>query len=406
MAASDLTKTAFIFKTTYSNRKVPETLKRKHPLWSRLSKSEDWTGKNDFRYAIMDSDPQGIGGTMTGAQTNNVKGPQGDQFSAVRRKRLGQGSIDGEAIAAATDDNGSLMRLVKTNVDGHLNEHTDTLAHALFRDGSGARGRVSAVPVGNAIILTQQTDMRWFKRGMILIASANATGSSPRNSGATMEVTKVDYGTKTVTVNALVVGTTTNDYLFRNSEESNVSPAMDGLQSIIPATAGTFRGVDCTQDRERYAGWYIDDPNTSVVENVGELIVRISSYGVAEGEMLVVLNPLKAWAIAKQQQAKVCYNGGSAGKTLLGFKTFEFQTPMGSAMCLPDPDCDITDGWVLTPSTLEIKGRYAMPHVIMDDDNKFLRAGTEDAIEYRTRSMGNLICYAPVLNGRFKLNAT
>lgn len=405
MAASDLTKTAFIFKTTYSKRKVPETLKRKHPLWMRLSKSEDWTGANDFKYAIMDSDPQGIGGTMAGAQSNNVKGPLGEQFAAVRRKRLGEGSIDGEAMAAATDDNGSLMRLVKTNVDGHLNEHTDTLAHALFRDGTGSRGVVSAVPIGNAFILTKQTDIRWFKRGMTLIASPNANGSTPRDGGATMEVTAVDYGSSTVTVDALVTGTTTSDYLFRDTEESTTSAPMDGLQSLFPATATTFRGVNCALDRERYAGWYINDPNTSVEENVGELIVRINSYGVSEGEMLVVMNPLKAWEIAKKQQAKVIYNGGSAGKTLIGFKTFEIQTPMGSAMCLPDPDCDITDGFVLTPSTLEIKGRYAMPHIVMDDDNKFLRAGTEDAIEYRSRSMGNLICYAPVLNGRFRLNA-
>jgi hypothetical protein len=405
MAASDLTKTAFIFKTTYANRKVPDTLKRRHPWWSRIYKSTDWTGANDFRYAVMDADAQGIGGTMAGAQSNNVSGPKGNQFSAARRKRFGEGSIDGEARAAAEDDNGSLMRLVKTNVDGHLNEHEDTLAHALFRDGTGARGQVNAVPVGNAIILTKQTDVRWFKRGMTLISSPNANGSTPRNGGATMEVTKVSYADSTITVDSLVTGTTTSDYLFRDTEESATSAPMDGMQSIIPATAGTFRSVDCTVDRERYAGWYLNDPNTSTEENVGELISRINSYGVAESDMLVILNPFKAWEIAKKQQAKVVYDGGSAGKTLIGFKAFEFQTPMGSAMCLPDPDCDITDGWVVVPNTWEYKGLKPAPHIIMDDDNKFLRAGDEDAIEYRSRSMGNLICYCPAVNGRFRLNA-
>lgn len=407
MAASDLTKTAFIFKRTYSKRKVPETLKRKHPLWMRLYKSTDWEGDDDFRYAVMDSDPQGISGTFAKAVTNNISGPKGNQFQAVRRDRYGYGTINGKALRAARSDNGSLMRLVKTNVDGHLNEHQDTLGHALYRDGTGSRGIVSATSgtSPSIITLTRQDDVRWFKRGMRLIASANANGSSPRNSGAVMEVTKVDYGNSQITVDTLATGTVANDFLFRDGEESNTSAPMDGFQSLIPATAGTFRGVDCTVDRERYAGWYLNSPSDSVEDNTGELITRIASYGVAESDMLLVLHPKKAWDVAKRQQAKVVYDGGG-NKALIGFKTFEVITPMGSVTCLPDPDCDITDGLVLTPDSLEIKAMDDAPHIYMDDDKEFLRVNNEDAIEYRSRSFVNLIMYAPVLNGRFKLNAT
>ena len=408
MAASDLTKTAFIFKRTYSKRKVPETLKRRHPLWMRLYKSTDWEGDDDFRYAVMDADPQGISGTFAKAQTNNISGPKGNQFQAVRRDRYGYGTINGKALRAARSDNGSLMRLVKTNVDGHINEHQDTLAHALYRDGTGSRGRVSGTPSGSSpsvITLQVQDDVRWFKRGMRLISSANANGSSPRNSGAIMEVTKVNYTAGTITVDTLATGTVNDDYLFRDGEESNTSPAADGLSALIPATAGTFRGVDCTIDRERYAGWYLNTPSDSVEDNAGELITRISSYGVSESQMLLVVNPRKAWDVAKRQQAKVTYDGGG-NKALIGFKTFEVITPMGSVTCLPDPDCPITDGYVLTPDSIEIKCMDDAPHIYMDDEMEFLRVNNEDAIEYRSRSFWNTIMYAPVLNGRFTLNAT
>jgi len=408
-AAHDLTKTAFIFKRTYAKRDVSEDLKRRHPLMRLIYGSQDWTGANDFRYAVMDANPQGVAGTFAKAQANNTGvsaggGFKGEQFSAVRRKRFGFATLDGEAMAAAEDDNGALMRLIGTAVDGHLTEHEDTLAHGLFRDGTGVRGIVSAVST-TLITLTRQDDVRWFKRGMMILGSASTSGSSPRNSGMAVEVTKVDYANSQITTSSAISSLAAADYLFRNGEDATSGTVpMDGLQSIIPATAGTFRGVDCTVDRERYAGWYINDPTSGVVANTTEMLVRMSSYIGTDIDRLLVLHPRKANEVCMQQQAKVTYDGGG-NQALIGFKTFKVMTPVGEVTCLPDPDCDITDGWVLFPKSWELKGLKKVPHLITDDDKKMLRVTDDDAVEFRSRSMCNAICYAPVLNGRFRLNA-
>lgn len=405
MGASDLVKTLFLFKKTYSSRPLPETLKRVHPWLMKIKKSFDWTGENDFRYPVKDANPQGIGGTYTGAVANNTDGSQGNQFIAARRKRYGKGTIDGEALRASRNDNGAFVRLVTHEVDGHLAEHTDTLAHGLFRDGSGMRGQVSAV-AGNLITLTRQDDVRWFKRTMKLISSTSATGVAPR--AGTMKVTKVDYGNSQITVDTIVVGTAPNDFLFRNTEQADTAsggaPAMDGMQSIIPQTPGTFRSVDQTVDRERYAGWFINDPNTSLEDNAAELITRINSYGGVSDNMLLVCSPRQALVVCKRQNAKVEFDGGG-DEAYVGFGTFRVLTPMGMIRCMPDADCPVTDFFVVTPESWELKCLDQPPHIIMDDENRVLRDSAEDSLEYRSRSMVNLICYAPVLNGRGLLNA-
>lgn len=404
MGASDITKTLYLFKKTYTNRKLPDSLKRVHPWLMKLNKTYEWTGENDFRYPVKDANPQGIGGTFTGAVANNTDGSQGNQFIAARRKRYGKGTIDGEALRASRNDNGAFVRLVTHEVDGHLDEHTDTLGHGLFRDGSGARGQVSAV-AGNLITLTRQEDVRWFKRTMKLIASTSAVGASPR--AGTMKVTKVDYGNSQITVDSIVAGTAANDFLFRNTEQSDTasggSPAMEGMQSILPQTAGTFRSVDCTVDRERYAGWFLNDPNTSLEDNAAELITRINSYGGAAANALIIAHPRQCLVVCKRQNAKITFDGGG-DEAYIGFGTFMIATPMGVMRVMPDADCVISDMYVVMPETWELKALDQLPHIIMDDDNRVLRDSGEDSIEYRSRSMCNLICYEPRLNGRALLN--
>jgi hypothetical protein len=60
-----------------------------------------------------------------------------------------------------------------------------------------------------------------------------------------------------------------------------------------------------------------------------------------------------------------------------------------------------TLGYVLTKSTWYLKSLKAMPHIIMDDGIRSLRQTSDDGVEIRCRSMGDLICTEPGANAVF-----
>jgi hypothetical protein len=408
MSASDLTKTEFAFKITYS-RFMKEAVARRRPTWDLLKKTYDWTGLNDFRYPVMIANPQGVGGTFSGAKNNATHGSTGDQFTAGRRSRFGYGTIDSEALRASRNDNGAFFRLADRELRGTLAEHEDTLDHSLFRNATGARGRIAAsggVPGGGVIVLANRYDLRWIKVNMTLIGSPNANGSSPRVGD--MIVQKVNFQDGEIVVDATAASLANNDYLFRKSEDANTSAPPDGFQSVIPLAAdlGTFRGVDQTVDRERYAGWCIEDPDTNPEDNVAELITQMGAYdNFSNRNMLVVMHPVQAQRVCKRANGKRIYIDTKGKPAQIGFGAWEIETPMGAATLLPDGGCVLTDGWVLTPSSWEIKALDALPHLNDEDGNMTLRQSDGAGVEYRTQSFSNLICYEPYQNGRFTMNS-
>src|SRR5690606_37988352 len=112
----------------------------------------------------------------------------------------------------------------------------------------------------NTITLTEADDVRNFKIGMTLIASANADGSTPRTGSAVVTAVDEDTGTVTVDSAAGITSFANSDYLFRKGDPGT---CVDGLEVMFPLTAPTtgdsFRGVDRSVDVRRLAGCRVND---------------------------------------------------------------------------------------------------------------------------------------------------
>lgn len=404
MAASTLSNVAYIYKKKYSGDRPADLAMRDHPLANMIKKEGGFSGlAAGHAYAVRYGNPQGLSGTFTTAQSNAASS-KGVQFLATRVKKYGVITLDGEALTAAEDNQGAFLDLVSQETDGILEEHGDDLSFQLYRDGNPGRG-VRSSESTDVTTLTIADDARNFKVGMVVGASPNADGSSPRV--GTTAITSVDEDGGTIGLDTSAITSYANsDTLFRAGDTGTL---VDGLAAILPLTAPSsgesFRSVDRSVDARRLAGVRVNDTGTVIEENAGLVCVKIAqtSKRPGRGKGVLMLNPINFWAVSRRLNAKVEYDGGGV-KATYGFEGFDISTPAGTIRAISDPDCPTNRGYVLDLSSWYWKTLKNWVHIISDDkQGPMLRVYNEDSIEARTRSMGNVCCKSPGSNGVFAI---
>lgn len=393
---SNLTTAAFVYKKVYAAGVPADIALREHPLLAALAKKGGFNGV-DFNYSVQYGNPQGISGTFADAQSGESS-QKGVQFAAQRKKKYGIGVIDGESMAASMGNEGAFVELVTNSFDSTLSEHGDSLGFEIYRDGNGIRGQRASIST-NTVTLVVADDARNFKVGMTVGASPNADGSSARTGNTTVAAVDEDAGTVTLTSAAAITSFANSDYLFRKGDPTT---CIEGLEAINPLTAPSatlFRGVDRTADVRRLSGVRVNDTAATILENAGLVAVKISQVGKRAD--CCYLNPIRFWQVARELNAKVEYDGG--GTADYAFQYIVVHTPAGTIKVYSDPDCPTNRGRVLNMASNYIKHLMEFPHVIEDDGNPQLRSSTADSVEFRTRSMANLIQTIPGANGVFAI---
>ena len=396
MAASTIANLQWLYKRVYAD-KVGDSAMRKHLLFNKLRKEGGFTGEAFF-YPIRTTNPQGIASTFASAQAA-VSGSKGYQLQASRKKKYGYITLDGEAMAAASNDAGAFKRLVTTETDGVLEEFVDSLAFDAFRDGNGVRGVRGSIS-SNTITLATRDDARNFKINMALASGPNADGSSLNTHTGTITVTGVDEDLGTVTVSSAANMGSFADahYLFRLGDTGGV--CMEGLAAHFPLTTpgggDSFRGINRSVAPHQLAGSRVDDSTLSVEEVIRLLATKISQRGKKAD--MAVMNPIKFEEMVRRTNAKTIYDGGGDSATI-GFENIKIATAAGTVSVFPDADCPTNRTYVLNTSTLYIKHLQGLPHLVDDDGKVNLRLAAEDSIEARVRAWSNMICTDPAANG-------
>ena len=412
--ASDTSTATYIYKRKYHDGKPANSAVRFHPTLQLIKKSGKFEGHDangTYYYVMKSSNPQGVSGSFTEAQetsdgtnTGADGASSGLQFGASDVVKYGVIRLDGRSLNKARSKAGAFVNLVSWETEGIINEMGNTLAFELFRDGNGDRGRRSSIS-SDTVTLTTADDARNFDVGMVVIASANEDGSSPRTGHAVVTKVNLSAGTITLDDESDITSFADNDYLFRIGDPGT---CVDGFESLLPLaspSAGeSHRGVDRSAYPEKYAGSRIDDTSTPIEENAGLVAVNIAS--VAKGRAThLVLNPVKFWEVCRRLNAKVEYQGGG-GKAGYGFEGFMIHTPAGSLMAISDPDCPPSRGYVLNMSDFEWLHIPGAPwiHPIKDDKGgMFLRVYNADAIEGRLRSDGQMFMWDGACSGVFSI---
>lgn len=398
MAGSDLTTAQFIYKKNYSDRQVRDLTTRDHVWYAMMTMIGGFTGLT-FDYTIRSGNPQGIGGTLAGAQAG-ASSSKGLQFSAARKAKFSVITLDGEAIAASGDNKGAFYDLVTMETDNVLVEHGDALAFDFYRDTNCMRGRRGSAST-NVITLTVADDARNFKEGMTVSAATGIDGTGARTGTTTVTATDEVAGTVTLLSAAAITSFADNDYLFRSTEAGT---GIEGLEVCTPLVApifgsDVFRGKDRGANVTRYAGSRVNDTSTSIEENLGLCAVYVSRAGKSHNVNQGFLNPIKFWEVARRLNAKVEYTPGGGGTADYGFQYINVHTPAGVLKVYSDPDCPTVRGRISRDGSQYIKTLRAYPHIVTDDGLNALRQATANAIEARAASWGNLIQDDPTAQG-------
>jgi hypothetical protein len=393
--ASDLAKVQAIAKRVYSTDAIGEQTRRDHAFQEMLTRKKVFGGE-DFRYIVRHANPQSVSGSFANAQT------QADGASSLVKQFATQPGlkycivkIDGPSLSRLRGNYQSFVNHVTMELDGGLEELGDSIAFDTLGPGSGQRGRRLSAAT-NVITLTAGADVRNFKPGMTVIASANADGSSPRTGSTTVTAVSPGAGTITLLSAAAITSFANNDFLFRQGDPGTTS---DSLRQIIPLTepvlgVDSFRGVDRGSDPQRLAGVRLNDTSQTIEETTGLLAVNIKNEGKKAN--CAFWNPIRFHEFTRRMNAKVEFQ--SAGGTAdYGFEYVMIHTSAGVLKVYSEPDLGPDVAFVGKQSSIEVRHLDdGLPDWINDDGlGKTVRMGTADAVEARMRGQHQLIVTVP-----------
>lgn len=386
-AASTSSTVAFVFKRRYSDQQVADISMRDHPSYMRIAKRQGLGGQ-DFVYAVTTGDPQGVANTFTAAQTADET-LKGEQFVCTDVQKYAYMTIDGPSMLRNQANMGKIIDLVTRTIDGGLRTVGSDIAFDLFRDGNGKIGRRASIS-GNIVTLDNANDVDKFKRGMTLIASANADGSTPRTGSA--KVVKLDRANKKVTLDdaSTILLFADNDYLFRLGAAQNSIQGMGACTPLAAPTSGVlFRNVERTNDIEALAGTRIDDPTRFPEEMIGDLAVQLSLIGKRIDRATVY--PTVFQSMVKRLGAKVTYmTPGGTGN--IGFQELMLHAAGYAVPVTSDPDIVPTELRVWDESAHALVYLGASIVHLIRDDGQVRRAMTDsDGFAVRGRFAGNYI---------------
>jgi len=397
MTTVGYTEISYAYNRLYTDKRLADSAERDHPRLYRIPKETGLEGEGLF-YRIIYGDPQGIADgedNFTDAQDSS-SAVEGKQLSLTAAIKYGVVRLKGRAIRRAKSSKSAIYDLVSRHTDGQNRQLGSDLAFDVQGDGNGIRGRIAAAGIsGNTITLENKWTVDLFKKNMVVRASSNADGSTPRTGSTT--VSKVLRESKQIVLAdaSQITSLTAADYLFRKNAPGNLIQGFGLCNPLTaPTTSDSFRGINRSDDIEMLSGWRADDTN----KYAEEAILDMSAWAFAHGKTLPEADvPPQAFAnMVKRLGAKVMYEPGKTAD--VGFRYIEIHGSGVTVKVFSEPDMkDQQISRLFKNDEHEI--RYCgseFIHTIRDDGGMpALRMATADAIEIRMCSEPQYLQYDP-----------
>jgi len=403
MSALDLQAFESILKEHYTKDRVENMVYRDHPFLALVKKYTDFGGKVlpvPIQYGV----PQGRSANFAVAKANKFAGRYTD-FALTRNKDYALASIDNETLDASKGDPNSFLEAAVSEIDGAFLSASRSLATALFRNGSGAVGRVANSGFATtALTLTDPNDVVAFEVGQEIQFSSAATVASLRDSGATLTIVAVNRDTGVLTMNAnlsTISGIAQNDFI---NVEGDLEMKVRGLDAWVPASAPSatpFFGVDRSIDVTRLGGIRVNGTGMPIEEALIMGASRVGREGGAPNYCFV--NYDKFADLEKSLGSKVQYVDLRASAEI-GFRGIMIHGPRGPINVVADQNCQDSVAWMLDMNVWKLYSLGEAPKLLMTDGLRLLRDADADSVEVRVGYYAQLGCRAPGYNCRVQLD--
>ena len=287
-----------------------------------------------------------------------------------------------------------------TEIDGIMKSVGDSISKNLFRDGSGAIGKVNNSSFGvTTLDLVTDMDSLNFEVGMVLQVAQAKTGGSVRSGTLTVSGINRGAATNQITTTANLSGGISaiaqNDFIYQAGDYDG---ALSGLEAWLPATAPgstAFFGQDRTQDISRLSGQRYDGSSGTILEALIEGSALAAREGGRPDHMFCSFADFVS--IEKAMNAQV-QRDVKESDSVSGYRSLEFFAPHGVVKIVPDKDCPAGLGYMIQMNTMSLMSIGSCVQLTELDGNRVLRQSSDDGIEVRVHSYSQLACTAPGKN--------
>ena len=381
-------------KQYYRGQEIEKVVYDSHPFMELVPKDEKFRGKS-APIPVYYTRPQGRSATFSTAQSNASASKIGE-FLLTRVSNYGVATISGEAVAASEGDRYSFLNSMTTEIDGVMRSVGDSISKSLFRDGSGAIGRVNNSSFSTtALDLVTDMDSLNFEVGMVLQVSGTKSGGSVRTGTLTVNGVNRGAASNQITMSGNLSGWSSvaqNDYIYQAGDYDG---AITGLEGWLPATAPgstAFFGQDRTADISRLSGQRYDGSSGTITEALIEGAALAAREGGKPDYLFCSFADFVS--IEKAMNAQV-QREVKQSDSISGYRSLEFYAPHGVVKVVPDKDCPGSTAYLLQLNNWNLMSIGPAVQLTELDGNRVLRQSSDDGIEVRVHSYAQLACDAP-----------
>jgi hypothetical protein len=393
MASQDSANFDSALKDFFTPEAIDDLGYEDNPLHAMLPKDTTFEGRQWIQPANYGR-PQGRSRDATKAMANKTPAkyvdfnvPVVDDFASI--------SIERKVMKQSRGKKGAFLDARIREIEEMVKTLVQSQAFAEYRNGSGARGRISAtVSPTTDITLMEPEDIVNFEVGQTLVFADNETTGSVHQSGGvdvTRQVTAVNESAGSFTINAtLAAGPVgTSDWIFVDGDRN---AAISGLLDWFPVTAPTAgdsqHGVDRSVHVSRLAGQRIDVSAVPIAEGSRRalaLLGRGGSYPTHE-----FMSHAKFRDLELELENKVVYVEQNVSQTI-GFTGVKLTTGKKPITVYADHNCPDAQSFQITLAELLLFSMGPVPDMFDDDDVSMLREVGNWGYEVRADVFCNLI---------------
>lgn len=410
---------AGILKELYDDQKVQWLTYNDNPALAMMKKIESFPGKY-YPVPVVYGLTQGAAATFANAY-NNQSSPLVAEFLVTRVADFSLATIDGQLLAAAQTDPGAFIDGAELMIDAAFQTAVNRLAGAMFRNGAGTIGQISAVAnvsgTTYTVTLTNPDDTVQFEPGQVLVAVQNvdASGTAPTDV-ATITAVNRNTGVLTVTSATNIASDWPATYWLAvqgdlpSSSNNNFQPSgSSGTNSLLklagfaawlplagPPVSDSFFGINRNLDTQRLAGVTFDGTALSIEEALLQGTGRIALNG---GRVDTGICSYSTYtALITSLGSKVQYIDEKIGE--IGFRGVQVNGANTVMSIFPDRSCPDGVIYCLEMDSWCLRSQNPAPHILKYmDEIEILRIPGVDAAELRVGSYVNMYTNKPGHNG-------
>lgn len=412
MAQYNVTSMGDALKIQYPEKSKLDLICRQSRVLNDIPKDTTMTGSaTDINLRVNLAPGRSADITQAGLNSADSTGPVIKSFLLTPVFNHGWKVVDQETILKAESQEGSYWEPLKLAAEDAMIELGQDLSHDIFRAGYGSMGTIKEID-GDTVTLTSKADAVSWVAGQNIVFSQSESGTTLRDSGDSLKVSRVNVSKALITFNAAVSnvsGAAVGDTMFIKGDRHNSATTnrtkLCGFAAYGPtdpvASDDSLFGVNRSVD-DRLQMCVVDGSVSNIAGALRDGAMAVASFGrgTSLDKFYCSYNTLSQLLAKAESQI---LRDPSKTEQGLSFQKLMLNTPTGPVEIVADHNCQDDIVWGIKLNSWKLFSHKELVRLYNEDGLDSTR-NSANGIELRYFSYANLACYAPGMNVRINLS--